>query len=97
MCTGRTRELGVPWLLHIYKGSAATVEPHIRLLTAIDSGYGFMWLSWCRTVEEKTDREAMLALRRIREQEQGCLLPSTLPFLPVPLCPDRTAVCLQAK
>lgn len=59
LCTGRTRELGVHWLLHIYKGGAATMEPHIRFLTAIGSGYGSMWLSWCRTVE-KTDCEAML-------------------------------------
>lgn len=96
-CIGRMWELGIHWPLHIYKGSTAKMEPHIKFLTAIGSGYGSMCFSWCRTVEEKTDHEAMLALQRVHEQEPGYLLPFTLPFLPAPLCPDRTAVCLQAK
>lgn len=74
-CTGRMWELGVHWPLHIYKGSAAKMEPHIKFLTAIGSGYGPMCLSWCRTVEGKTDHEAMLALQRVYEQEPGYLLP----------------------
>lgn len=82
---------------HIHEGSAAMMEPHIKSLTAVVSGYGFVCLSGSRTVERKASYEAMLDLQRVCEQEQGCSLLLALTFLPVPLSPDRTAVCLQAK
>lgn len=70
-CIGKMWELGMHWLFHIYKGSIATMEPHIKFLTAIGSGFGSMCLSWCRTVEGKMGHEAMLALQRVYEQERG--------------------------
>lgn len=38
------------------------MEPYVEFLTAMGSGYGYMWLSWCRTVEEKTDRTVRLGM-----------------------------------